>query len=86
MKDYLDGKTDPEEFSFNFPAALATATPELDNNNPGLSELLNEELPDVLCNFEPYEAERLSRPDIYYSEEQMRVVVQEVYDKAITLI
>jgi hypothetical protein len=86
MKDFLDGKIDAEEFSFEFPARLAYVTPELDKENPQLSDLLNEDLPETCCNFEPYEAERLSRPDIYLSEEQMRKKVAEVYEKALKLV
>lgn len=86
IKDFLDGKTDAEEFSFDFPAELVYVYDELEQENPALAELLNEEMPETCCNFEPYEAERRSRPDIYLSEEQMRKKVAEVYEKALKLV
>lgn len=86
MKDFLDRKVDAEDFSFDFPVELADAYRDLERENPALAKLLNEDMPETCCNFEPNESERLSMPDYYLSEEQMREKVAEVYEKAIKII
>ncbi|AFL99512.1 hypothetical protein Desde_1080 [Desulfitobacterium dehalogenans ATCC 51507] len=86
MKDFLDRKVAPEEFSFEFPARLAYVTPELEKENKPLSDLLNEEMPETCANFEPNEAERKAMPGYYLSEEEVREKVKEVYDQAIRLL
>lgn len=86
MKEFLEGNMSAEDFSFDFPARLAYVTDQLDKENPALSELLNEDMPETCCNFEPDEEERKSYPEIYLSERQMRKKTDEVYHKALKLV
>ncbi|WP_156133429.1 hypothetical protein [Geobacillus kaustophilus] len=86
MKLFLDGNYPAEAFSFDFEDRLFELSDQLKNENFELYDFLNDMMPEICANFEPYEAERRSRPDIYLSEEQMRKKVAEVYEKALKLV
>lgn len=84
MKKFLDGKTDPEEFSFDFPVTLADSFTDLEKENSQLAELLNEDLPEICSYFEPDDGCR-DRPE-YLNEDQFRRKVAAVYEQALKLV
>jgi hypothetical protein len=85
IKDFLDGKVDPEEFSFDLPSLLVETYKELQKENGPLAELLNDFLPDYCGYFCPDPAARSQSPD-YLDEDQFRAKVKEVYEQALKLV
>lgn len=78
---FVDGVTDAEEFSFDFPNDLADAYTDLERDNKPLAALLNDELPDICASYEADDVARRGEPDLL-DEEQFRRKVKEVYEKA----
>ncbi|MDR9796326.1 hypothetical protein Q4O60_07360 [Aeribacillus pallidus] len=64
MKKFLDGKFDPYDFSFDFPECLASLTPKLEKENRALSELLNEDMPEICADYEPEPVVREGQPGL----------------------
>lgn len=81
IKQFLDGKTDPEAFSYDFPEDLAERFKELEKENRRLAELLNEDMPEICANFEP-EASLRTHPD-YLDEPTFHSKVSAVYEQAL---
>lgn len=86
MKQFLDGNISANDFSFDFPARLSFVYEELVEENATLADLLEEDMPEVCGGFETDEEQRKQYPDLYFSEQQMREKVLEVYTQAQQLI
>lgn len=86
IKDFLDGKTDIETFSFDFETNLYNATDELKKENYALYDLLNEDMPELCANYEPDPEQRKAYPDTYFDEETVRKRVYEIYTSALPLM
>ncbi|WP_059050840.1 hypothetical protein [Paenibacillus senegalimassiliensis] len=85
IKLFVDGVTDAEEFSFDFPDDLADAYEGLERENKPLAVLLNDEIPDICAAFQPDEAARRGEPELL-NEDQFRQKVTKVYEKANKLV
>lgn len=79
MKKFLDGHTPPLDFSFDFPLLLREVDRQLLEENPELSDLLNDDLPEVCAWFEPNPS---ARTVDCLDEESFRKKVNAVYKKA----
>lgn len=84
LSDAVEGRMKLKDFSFEFPARLAFVTPELEIENPKLSDLLNDDLPELCGYFEPEETLR-TRPE-YIDEEQFLKNVTDIFMKARKMI
>lgn len=80
MKKFLDGKFDPYDFSFDFPECLASLNPKLEKENRALSELLNEDMPEICADYEPQPVVREGQPGLLDISKFKRKVA-EVYSK-----
>ncbi|WP_273483634.1 hypothetical protein [Desulforamulus ruminis] len=85
IKEFLEGKYPASDFSFDFPDLLNESGPELEETNPELYNLLNEDLPEICSYFEPDDEARNQRPE-YLNETQFKEQVQRVYEKAVKLM
>lgn len=85
MADFLDGKIDAEDFSFTFPDVLVEQWDEIEQENPQLANLLNEDMPDLCANFEPDPQARSQRPE-YLNEAQFKKRVDAIYKEALKLV
>lgn len=86
MKNFLDGNYPIEDFSFDFPDELISLAPELEKNYPELDKLFNKDIPEICSGYEPDEEQRKQYPDLYFSEQQIREKILEVYTQAQRLI
>ncbi len=78
---FLYGDRNAEEFSFDFPAKLASVYADLEAENPELAVLLNEEMPETCSWFDPYN----TGDEGTMNELQFREKVAEVYQRAVPL-
>ncbi|GGD88285.1 hypothetical protein [Paenibacillus nasutitermitis] len=85
IKSFLDGSTDPWEFSFDFPSELVETHEELEKENSRLCNLLNDDMPEICSYFEPEENARSQMPE-YLDEDQFKAKVTEVYMEALRLV
>nr|WP_319488484.1 hypothetical protein [uncultured Caproiciproducens sp.] len=81
MKDFLEGKTGPNDFSFDFPARLTFVYDEFQKENPKLCDLIEENMPDYCAAFDPY----IDDDRELLNEDQLRKKVKGVYEKALVL-
>lgn len=51
---FLYGETDAASFSFDFPAVMGSVYNDFQAENPKLCDLLEEDLPDICSQFDPY--------------------------------
>lgn len=86
MKGFLEGNVHVNDFSFDFPARLSFVFEELERENAMLAELLSKDMPEVCSGYEPDEEQRKQYPDLYFSEQQIREKVLEVYTQALPLL
>ncbi|KYG90375.1 hypothetical protein A0U40_18235 [[Bacillus] sp. KCTC 13219] len=85
MENFLTGKIDAEDFSYTFPDVLVNQWEEIEQENPQLVNLLNEDMPDICANYEPEEQARSQRPE-YLNEEQFKKRVNAIYKEALKLL
>ena len=86
MKDFIDGNTTIEQFSFAFEESLARASDDLKSENEKLFHLLNEDMPELCANYEPDLEQRKQYPDIYYDEVTVRGRTKEIYIQALEML
>lgn len=79
MKQFLDGQTQPLDFSFDFPLLLRETDQQLQRENPALSDLLNDDLPEICSWYEPNPS---ARTVDCLDEESFRKKVAAIYKKA----
>ena len=53
IKNFIDGKTDPDEFSVILPDVLIQKYDEMLEENKQATDILNENLPDICAEYEP---------------------------------
>lgn len=52
IEDFLNGKYDPLDFSYDLPDALIDHHAEIDEISPGLYAILSDELPEICADYE----------------------------------
>lgn len=85
IKSFLDERIDTEEFSFLFPDVLLAMWDAMEKENPNLTYLLNEEMPEICSYFEPEANARSQRPE-YLDETEFRKKVTAVYKNVLELM
>lgn len=78
---FLYGEMDAASFSFDFPAVMGSAYDTFQAENPKLCDLLEEELPDICSQFDPYST---GSPDTL-DEFTFHQKVLELYQQALPL-
>lgn len=86
IKDFLNHNYSIEDFSYDFPDLLVENFESLEKQNQQLANLLNEDMPEICSGYETDADERRRFPDVYFSEEQIREKVLQIYQQALKLI
>jgi hypothetical protein len=81
MKDFLNGKIEPEQFSFDFPARLSYVYDDFHKENPKLCDYIEEDIPEFCAAFEsnPGGNSELLNAD------QLKEKVKVAYQKALAI-
>ena len=53
IREFLDGEYEPFGFSFDLPYCLCEYYDDMYAENPTVTEILNEELPEICADYEP---------------------------------
>ena len=81
ISNMLYGSYDAAQFSYDFPAKLVEVSEAFERENPMLSQLLGEELPEICGFFDPYDTHSTGT----HGENDFRRKVLDVYKRAVPL-
>ena len=81
IKNFLDGNYDPMEFSYDLPNELVDSYDKMEKENKELTQLLNEEIPDICSWYDPD-----SNEEGCLNENQFKEKIKIEYEKALELI
>lgn len=85
IQQYLDGKINAEDFSYDFPVTYSLHAAYLDRHHPRLSHFLEDELKPLCKRYDPYDYYNMPEEKCRQEEEFHRQVA-ELYEKAKTLV